>query len=263
MTLEDINKNGVMSLDISEVTAEDLDVLYEYYANILKASKEKVEQLRSEVKESWSVIDGLEADEKKYAIAGDEKAYMKARYRHDMHKERIAAHESKLVDLEKGHLIETREYQKMLGMLRWYSNKASNESAADFMECVHALEQVCADYEAKMKPVHKLGKLLQEDVYRKREQFDPEKIEPYSSRLGYDCSSIFRSVTKVISARNQPHSVNYGIIRNKASNVLKARIAAGYPGLEDKARRYAAGDQDGRPWPKDQKDQAKEVLESD
>ena len=94
MTLEDINKNGVMSLDISEATAEDLDVLYEYYANILKASKEKVEQLRSEVKESWSVIDGLEADEKKYAIAGDEKAYMKARYRHDMHKERIAAHES-------------------------------------------------------------------------------------------------------------------------------------------------------------------------
>ena len=42
MTLEDINKNGVMSLDISEATAEDLDVLYEYYANILKASKEKV-----------------------------------------------------------------------------------------------------------------------------------------------------------------------------------------------------------------------------
>ena len=262
MTLEDINKNGIMSLDTSEVTAEDLDVLYEYYANVLRASKEKVEQLRSEVKESWSVIDGLEADEKKYAIAGDEKAYMKARYRHDMHKERIAAHESKLVDLERGHLIETREYQKMLGMLRWYSNKASNESAADFMECVHALEQVCADYEAKMKPVHKLGKLLQEDVYRKREQFNSEMIEHYT-RLGYDCSSMFRSVTKVISEKNQPHSDNYGYIKNKASNALKARIAAESPGLEDKARRYAAGDQDGRPWPKDQKDQAKEVLESD
>lgn len=261
MTLEDINKNGVMSLDISEVTAEDLDVLYEYYANILKASKEKVEQLRSEVKESWSVIDGLEADEKKYAIAGDEKAYMKARYRHDMHKERIAAHESKLVDLEKGHLIETREYQKMLGMLRWYSRKASNESAADFMECVHALEQVCADYEAKIKPVHKLGKLLQEDVYRKREQFNHERIDYYSGSL-YDCSNMFRSVTKVISANNQPHSSNYGYIQKMASNALKARIAAGRPGLEDKARRYAAGDQDGRPWPKDQKDQAKQMIES-
>ena len=262
MTLEDINKNGIMSLDTSEATAEDLDVLYEYYTNILKASKEKVERLRSEVKESWSVIDGLEADEKKYAVAGDEKAYMKARYRHDMHKERIAAHESKLVDLERGHLIETREYQKMLGMLHWYSQKVSNESAADFMECVHALEQVCADYDAKMKPVHKLGKLLKEDVYRKREQFDPERIESYST-LRYDCGSIFKSVLKVISAKNQPHSVNYGYIQRMASNALKARIAAGYPGLEDKARRYAAGDQDGRPWPKDQKDQAKEVLESD
>ena len=81
MTLEDINKNGVMSLDISEATAEDLDVLYEHYANILRASKEKVEQMRSEVKESWSVIDGLEADEKKYAVAGDEKSYMKEQVR--------------------------------------------------------------------------------------------------------------------------------------------------------------------------------------
>lgn len=262
MTLEDINKNGVMPLDISEATAEDLDVLYEYYANILRASKEKIEQLRSEVKASWSVIDGLEADEKKYAIAGDEKAYMKARYRHDMHKERIAAHESKLVDLERGHLIETREYQKMLGVLHWYSKKVSNESAADFMECVHSLEQVCADYEAKMKPVHKLGKLLQEDVYRKRRQFDPEEIEPYSLLL-YGSGDTFRNVAKVISAKNQPHSVDYGHIQKMASNALKARIAAGCPRLEDKARRYAAGDQDGRPWPKDQRDQAEEVLESD
>lgn len=244
------------------MTLEELKDLDAHYRKLLEDTKKEVERLRHEIEISKAAVTSAKTDKKAAMLKGAEKAYTDAKNRIEMHTERIRNHEAKIIDLEQGHLIETGEFQKMLGELRQYSNKVSNESAADFMECVHVLEQVCADYEAKMKPVHKLGKLLQEDVYRAREQFDPEKIEPYSP-LWYGVGNTFRSVAEVISAKNQPHSVNYGHIQKMASNALKARIAAGYPGLEDKARRYAAGDQDGRPWPKDQKDQAEEVLASE
>ena len=257
ITLEEINKVGIMPLDLSEATLEDISVLYEYYSKVLEDSKKEVEQLRAEVKASWSEIDVAKVEEKKCAVAGNEKAYMKARYRRDMHEERIAAHESRLVDLVEGHLIDEKEYQKILGIMRHLGRKIANESAAKFMEHVRALENVCAEYDTRMKPVHALGKLLQEEVYRKREQFDTKKIEYYSSS---DHSHTFWSVLKVICENNKPHSISYGQIKNMASNALKAEIAAGDPGLEDVARRYAAGDADGKPWPRGEQEKAKEAL---
>ena len=220
------------------MTLEDINKLYEHYSKLLADSQKEIERLRAEIGESKTEIALAKAEERKAAAAANEKAYMKARYRRDMHEERIAAHEAKIIDLEYGHLIDVEEYKNQLVDLVNWENSTRNKAAADFVQCVGELERIASDFEAAMQPYNKLRAFLQKKIYRKYDPNNPNEIDSYMPDVS---PFVFRSVARMIGAANQPHSIQYMDIKRWAANFLKYE-AAKAAGLEDKAKEVLESD---------------------
>lgn len=213
------------------MTLEEVKNLEEHYKKILDDSGKRIEQLKREIEESKAEITSAKAEGLEAAKIANEKAYTKARNKRDMHTERIRDHEAAIIDLEYGHLIDEDEFIKIDQELKRLQNQITNKTALQFMGCIGDLQRIASEYEKTMSICDHFGTFLQEKVFRKTAQYDPDRIET-RGRYAY---LPFSNFVHMLSAQNMPHSVMYGDISRRAGNALKAEAAAQI-GLTDKAK---------------------------
>ena len=212
------------------MTLEELKNLKKHYRTVKEDAAREIARLRGEIAESEALLPELEEKRLKAMKAADKEVFASVKSEIEMHKERIASHRAVIVDLEEGHLIDVDEFSKVTGELYRLQTRITNETAAKFLKCIEELKAITSDYEDKMRTCDGFGKYLQEEVFRKRSQYNFENIE---SRTVYGFTSFSRLVRQITGS-----GVDYSNVERRAANVLKAEAAARL-GMKDKAKKAA------------------------